>query len=104
LVDGARSLAGGYELASRARLPESKEAAIGRFWEALERWGIATAGWWDRQLGLCLLGVLVQFGWERALGDDAERPGGSTPSTRVPAGSRTGRAVNISASPRHKWV
>jgi hypothetical protein len=38
----------------------------------LEQRGIATAGWWDRQLGLCLLGALVQFGWEKALGDDAE--------------------------------
>ena len=24
--------------------------------------------WWDRQLALCLLGALVQFGWEKALG------------------------------------
>ena len=24
--------------------------------------------WWERQLALCLLGALVQFGWEKALG------------------------------------
>ena len=30
--------------------------------------GIETAPWWDRQLGLALLGGLVQFGWEKALG------------------------------------
>ena len=35
---------------------------------ALERQGVATDEWWDRQLGLCLLGALVQFGWEKALG------------------------------------
>ena len=29
-------------------------------------------GWWERQLGLSLLGGLVQFGWEKALGDDDE--------------------------------
>jgi len=34
--------------------------------------GVATAGWWDRQLALCLLGALVQFGWEKALGAGAE--------------------------------
>ena len=30
------------------------------------------APWWERQLGLCLLGTLVQFGWEKALGDEDE--------------------------------
>ena len=63
---------GWYLALNRARLPESKEAAIDRFRAALERHGVATAGWWDRQLDLCLLGTLVQFGWEKALGDDAE--------------------------------
>jgi hypothetical protein len=33
---------------------------------------VATAGWWERQLDLCLLGTLVQFGWEKALGDADE--------------------------------
>ena len=35
------------------------------------RWrrpGVDTGPWWDRQLALCLLGALVQFGWEKALG------------------------------------
>ena len=35
---------------------------------ALEEHGISTEAWWDRQLALCLLGALVQFGWEKALG------------------------------------
>lgn len=56
----------------RSRLPVSKEATIDAFRAALERHGVATSGWWDRQLGLCLLGAVVQFGWEKALGDDEE--------------------------------
>lgn len=56
----------------RSRLPLSKEATIDAFREALEAHGVATAGWWDRQLALCLLGGAVQFGWEKALGDDEE--------------------------------
>jgi hypothetical protein len=50
------------------RLPQPKEAAIGAYREALEECGVDTASWWDRQLALCLLGALVQFGWEKALG------------------------------------
>ena len=50
------------------RLPQSKEAAIAAYRQALEACGIHTAPWWDRQLTLCLLGALVQFGWEKALG------------------------------------
>jgi hypothetical protein len=61
-----------YLSVNRARLPESKEDAIARFRRALEPHGVTTDGWWDRQLGLCLLGSVVQFGWEKALGDDVE--------------------------------
>jgi hypothetical protein len=57
---------------NRARLPESKEDAIAAFRAALERHGVATGGWWDRQLALSLLAVAVQFGWEKALGDADE--------------------------------
>jgi hypothetical protein len=56
----------------RSRLPVSKEATIEAFHAALERHGVDTAAWWDRQLALCLLGGLVQFGWEKALGDAVE--------------------------------
>ena len=34
----------------------------------LEACGIDTEPWWDRQLALCLLGAMVLFGWEKALG------------------------------------
>jgi hypothetical protein len=50
------------------RLPRSKEASIASYRNALEACGIGTEPWWDRQLALCLLGALVQFGWEKALG------------------------------------
>ena len=50
------------------RLPQPKETSITVYREALEDCGIDTGEWWDRQLALCLLGALVQFGWEKALG------------------------------------
>jgi hypothetical protein len=61
-----------YVALNRARLPESKEATVARFRAALESCGIATGGWWQAQLDLCLLAIMATFGWEKALGDDAE--------------------------------
>jgi hypothetical protein len=61
-----------YLALNRARLPEPKEATTARFREALEALGVATAGWWDNQLDLCLLGMMATFGWEKALDDDDE--------------------------------
>jgi thiamine kinase-like enzyme len=66
-----------YELAwylsiNRIRIPHSKEDAIAAFRASLERHGVPTHGWYDRQVAICLLGSLVVFGWEKALGDDAE--------------------------------
>ncbi|HVS67839.1 MAG TPA: phosphotransferase [Mycobacteriales bacterium] len=61
-----------YLALNRARLPESKEAAITRFRTDLERAGIATADWFDRQLDLCVVAIMVTFGWEKAIGDEAE--------------------------------
>jgi hypothetical protein len=63
-----------YLALNRARLPagHDKESTIVAFEAALGRHGVDTSGWWDRQLGLCLLGALVQFGWEKALGPDDE--------------------------------
>jgi hypothetical protein len=49
-------------------LPETKDEAIARYRVALGRQGIDTAGWWEPALGLELLGTMVQFGWEKALG------------------------------------
>jgi hypothetical protein len=65
---------GWYLALNRARLPQghTKETVIDDFRAGLERHGVATEAWWERQLGLCLLGTVVQFGWEKALGDDEE--------------------------------
>jgi len=61
-----------YLALNQARLPESKEATIGRFRAAIEAHGISTGRWWDAQLDLCMVGIMATFGWEKALGDDAE--------------------------------
>jgi Phosphotransferase enzyme family len=63
---------GWYLALNRVRLPETKQDTIARLRRALEARGIDTSGWWARQLDLSLLGTLVQFGWEKALGDAAE--------------------------------
>lgn len=61
-----------YLALNRARLPEPKEAAIDRFRGALEAHGVTTDPWWDRQLDLCMIGIMATFAWEKALGDPAE--------------------------------
>ncbi|HEY2331058.1 MAG TPA: hypothetical protein VGH94_04005 [Acidimicrobiales bacterium] len=63
-----------YLALNRSRLPagHTKESSIEAFRAALTAHGIPTDDWWDRQLGLCQLGALVQFGWEKALGDEDE--------------------------------
>jgi hypothetical protein len=61
-----------YLALNRARLPQSKEDAIAAYRTALERHGVATADWWDRQLALAMVGAMVQFGWEKAYGDADE--------------------------------
>ena len=60
-----------YLALNRARLPEQKDG-ISRFRAALERRGVVTDGWWQEQLDLCMIGMMATFGWEKALGDDAE--------------------------------
>ncbi len=55
------------------RLPESKEDAIARYRDALVSAGIDLDGWWDRQLGLTLLGAGLQLMWSKL--DDARERG-----------------------------
>ena len=59
---------------NRERLPagHGKEHTIEDFRAALERHGVATGGWWETQLDLCLLGLVLLLGCEKAMGDDAE--------------------------------
>lgn len=61
-----------YLALNRSRLPESKEEAIAALGASLREAGVDTTGWFERQVALCLLGCLVQFGWEKALGDSEE--------------------------------
>ena len=61
-----------YIALNRARLPESKEATMQRFRDALEACGVDTGAWWDAQIDLCIVAIMVTFGWEKALGDDEE--------------------------------
>jgi hypothetical protein len=56
-----------YLALNAARLPEPYEDAIAAYRRALEDQGVDTRAWWERQLGLALLGALVQFGWDKAL-------------------------------------
>lgn len=66
---------GGLEVAhylalNRARIPAgfTPEATIAEYRAALERRGIDTGPWWERQVALSLLGIMVLLGWEKALG------------------------------------
>ena len=63
---------GWYLALNSARLPIGKEATIEALRDALERRGVRTAGWFDLQLDLCLLGIAACFGWEKAMGDETE--------------------------------
>ncbi len=49
-------------------MPETNDAAIATYRACLERQGISTGDWWDAAVALELLGAMVQFGWEKALG------------------------------------
>jgi hypothetical protein len=61
-----------YVALNQARLPESKESAFERLRADLGRHGVDTAGWFDRQLDLCVIAIMVTFGWEKALGTEGE--------------------------------
>jgi hypothetical protein len=49
-------------------LPESKDETLARYRAALEWHGVETVGWWETAVALELLGTMLQFGWEKALG------------------------------------
>jgi hypothetical protein len=73
--------AGCFELAhylalNRARIPPTftPEDTIATYRAALERHGIETASWWERQLALGLLAIMVLLGWEKALGPSVDLP------------------------------
>jgi hypothetical protein len=63
-----------YLALNRARIPPgfSHEATISEYRAALERHGIDTSTWFEQQLALSLLGIMVLLGWEKALGSPDE--------------------------------
>jgi hypothetical protein len=61
-----------YLALNRVRLPETKEAAIAAYRGALEAAGVDTGPWFDRQLGLAVVAIMVDFAWEKAVGDPEE--------------------------------
>lgn len=61
-----------YLALNAARTPVLNEVTIDAMRDALEARGISTAGWFDLQLDLCLFGIAISFGWEKAMGDAGE--------------------------------
>jgi len=53
------------------RLPVAKEDVIRLYRDTLEARGVATRGWFERQLELALLGAFIQLGWSKT-GDPGE--------------------------------
>jgi len=53
-------------------LPEPKDEVLGTYRGALEAHGVTTGEWWDDAVALELLGCMLQFGWEKALGGAGE--------------------------------
>ncbi|HLM16686.1 MAG TPA: phosphotransferase [Acidimicrobiia bacterium] len=53
---------------NRARIPAelARDGTVDAYRAALERRGVDTAPWFERQLALCLVGVMLQLGWEKA--------------------------------------
>lgn len=61
-----------YLALNRSRIPQSKKDTIAAYRSALERHGVDTTDWWERQLGLCTVGIMATFAWEKAVGDADE--------------------------------
>lgn len=68
--DAGLSDIGWYLAVNCDRLVTSKEQVVADYRAALEREGVETAGWFDRQLELALLGSFLVLGWSKT--GDAE--------------------------------
>lgn len=47
------------------RLPQTKEATVETYRDALARSGVVVDTWWERQLALALLGAALQLAWSK---------------------------------------
>lgn len=65
-----------YLALNRARIPAScaPEDTIALYREGLVRRGIDVEPWFDRQVALALLAMMVLLGWEKALGPSVDLP------------------------------
>ena len=54
------------------RSGHTKDDAIAAYRASLERHGIDTEPWFERQLALCLLGVMLQLGWEKSFDEQGD--------------------------------
>ena len=61
-----------YLALNAARIPTSKEETIDTYRARLEAYGVDTAGWWKRQLGLSLVAMAAELRVGEGGGDDAE--------------------------------
>jgi len=57
-----------YLALNAALLPESKDDVLGSYRVALAGHGVDATDWWEDAAALELLGCMLQFGWEKALG------------------------------------
>lgn len=55
-----------YLAINSRRFSEPKEAVIEAYRQELALQGVATSGWFERQIELALLGAFVQLGWNKA--------------------------------------
>jgi thiamine kinase-like enzyme len=62
-----------YLAINSRRFTEPKEAVIEAYRQELESRGIATSGWFERQVELALLGAFVQLGWDKV--EEPDEPG-----------------------------
>lgn len=63
-----------YLALNSARLPvgHTKDDAIATYRDALGREGVETSSWFDAQLDVALVAMMVLLGWEKALGAPSE--------------------------------
>ena len=83
-----------YLALNAALLPESKDDVLGSYRVALAGHGVDATDWWEDAAALELLGCMLQFGWEKALGG----PGDELLwwEDRVPARRRAASSVRRS--------